>query len=244
MSVAWALADPATREVIHAAHRRALRLVIEYAEDRVFASRSGKGGCVQEDVRGVVAAAFDHWDSRAGDPQLHTHVVVMNRVQTLDGVWRTIDSKALFRWTVGLSELYQGVLSDCLTEALGWGWEPRERAHSPVPRWEVAGVPQPLMDEFSQRSSMIEQATDAAVAAFVAERGRRPTAAEVIGMRQQATLETRPEKDTRAAGRAGRGVAGAGRPVHRRPTRPRGWPGWPTGTRCSRCGRTWWPTRC
>ena len=76
-------------------------LVIEYAEERVFASRSGKGGCVQEDVRGVVAAAFDHWDSRAGDPQLHTHVVVMNRVQTLDGVWRTIDSKALFRWTVG-----------------------------------------------------------------------------------------------------------------------------------------------
>ena len=110
------------------------RLVIEYAEGRVFASRSGKGGCVQEDVRGVVAAAFDHWDSRAGDPQLHTHVVVMNRVQTLDGVWRTIDSKALFRWTVGLSELYQGLLSDCLTEALGWGWEPRERAHSPVPQ--------------------------------------------------------------------------------------------------------------
>ena len=197
VSVAWALADPATREVIHAAHRRALRLVIEYAEDRVFASRSGKGGCVQEDVRGVVAAAFDHWDSRAGDPQLHTHVVVMNRVQTLDGVWRTIDSKALFRWTVAMSELYQGVLSDCLTEALGWAWEPRERAHSPVPKWEVAGVSQALMDEFSQRSSVIERATDAAVAAFVAERGRRPTAAEVIGMRQQATLETRPEKDTR-----------------------------------------------
>ncbi len=97
VSTACALADPATREVIHAARRRALRLVIGYAEDRVFASRSGKGGCVQEDVRGVVAAAFDHWDSRAGAPQLHTHVVVMNRVQTLDGTWRTIDSKALFR---------------------------------------------------------------------------------------------------------------------------------------------------
>jgi len=195
VSVAWALADPATREVVHAAHRRALRLVIEYAEGRVFASRSGKGGRVQEDVRGVVAAAFDHWDSRAGDPQLHTHVVVMNRVQTLDGVWRTIDSKALFRWTVALSELYQGVLSDCLTETLGWGWEPRERAHSPVPKWEVAGVPQPLMDDFSQRSSMIEQVKDVMVAEFVATHGSQPTAREVIGMRQRATLETRPEKD-------------------------------------------------
>jgi len=194
VSTAWALADPATRELIHAAHRRALQLVIEYAEVRVFASRSGKGGRVQEDVRGVVATAFDHWDSRAGDPQLHTHVVVMNRVQTVDGVWRTIDSKALFRWTVALSELYQGVLSDCLTETLGWGWEPRERAHSPVPKWEVAGVPQALMDEFSQRASVIERAKDAMVAEFVAAHGRQPTAREVIQMRQQATLQTRPEK--------------------------------------------------
>ena len=194
VSTAWALADPATREAIHEAHRRAVRLVIGYAEQRVFASRSGKGGVVQEDVRGVVAAAFDHWDSRAGDPQLHTHVVVLNRVQTLDGAWRTIDSRALFRSTVGLSELYQGLLSDCLTEALGWGWEPRERAHSPVPRWEVAGVPQALMDEFSQRSSVIEQAKERLVSSFVASRGRQPTAREVIRMRQQATLETRPEK--------------------------------------------------
>ena len=44
----------------------------------MFSSRSGAGGVVQEDIRGVVAAAFDHWDSRSGDPQLHTHVVVMN----------------------------------------------------------------------------------------------------------------------------------------------------------------------
>ena len=37
----------------------------------MFSSRSGSGGVVQEDVAGVVAAAFDHWDFRAGDPQLH-----------------------------------------------------------------------------------------------------------------------------------------------------------------------------
>jgi hypothetical protein len=32
-----------------------------------------------------VAAAFTHRDSRAGDPDLHTHVAVANKVQTLDG---------------------------------------------------------------------------------------------------------------------------------------------------------------
>jgi len=68
VSVAWALADHATQARIYAAHQRALEHVIAYAEEHVFSSRSGSGGVVQEDIAGVVAAAFDHWDSRAGDP--------------------------------------------------------------------------------------------------------------------------------------------------------------------------------
>jgi len=197
VSVAWALADPATREAIHAAHVEALEFVISYAESNVFASRSGTGGIVQEDIRGVVAAAFDHWDSRAGDPQLHTHVVVMNRAQTADGTWRTLDSRALFKEAVGLSELYNGVLSDLLTARLGWGWEPARRRHSPVPKWEVAGVPERLREEFSQRTSAIEDTTKTLVERFVTAHGRQPTAREVIQLRQRATLETRPHKHLR-----------------------------------------------
>src|SRR4051812_32358163 len=75
VSVAWGLADEATRQRIYAAHVAATELVIKYAEQNAFATRTGRGGVVSEDVRGVVAAAFDHWDSRAGDPQLHTHDV-------------------------------------------------------------------------------------------------------------------------------------------------------------------------
>ena len=66
VSVAWALGDEATRARIRAAHQAALEFVIGYAEDRVFATRTGRGGVVSDDVRGVVAAAFEHWDSRAG----------------------------------------------------------------------------------------------------------------------------------------------------------------------------------
>jgi len=197
VSVAWALADPATREVIHAAHVQALEFVIAFAESHVFASRSGTGGIVQEDIRGVVAAAFDHWDSRAGDPQLHTHVVVLNRAQTADGKWRTLDSRALFKEAVGLSELYNGVLSDLLTAQLGWGWEAARRRHSPVAKREVAGVPERLLEEFSQRSSAIEDATQTLVVQFVTAHGRQPAAREVIQMRQRATLETRPDKHAR-----------------------------------------------
>jgi conjugative relaxase-like TrwC/TraI family protein len=194
VSVAWAVADEATQGLIYAAHQAALQHVIGYAEDHVFSSRSGSGGVVQEDIRGVVAAAFDHWDSRAGDPQLHTHVVLMNRVQSTDGVWRTLDSRGLFRSTVGLSEMYNGVLSDYLTESLGWGWEACARRHSDVPKYEVAGVSERLREEFSQRSTDIEAAKDILVAGFASSHGRQPSAREVLQLRQQATLATRPDK--------------------------------------------------
>jgi len=197
VSVAWAVADEATQGLIYAAHQHALEHVIGYAEQRVFSSRSGKAGVVQEDIRGVIAAAFDHWDSRAGDPQLHTHVVVMNRVQTMDGVWRTLDSRGLFRSTVGLSEMYNGVLSDYLTQALGWGWEGCARRHSDVPKFEVAGVSERLREEFSSRSTDIEAAKDILVEAFSASHGRQPSAREVLQLRQQATLSTRPDKHVR-----------------------------------------------
>ncbi len=195
VSVAWALADPTTREAAYRAHQDAVAFVIGYAERRgVFTSRSGKDGVLQVDVRGVVAAAFEHWDSRAGDPQLHTHVVVMNRVQRPDGAWRTLDSRALFKATVGLSEMYHGVLSDYLTAALGWGWEATGRAHSVVPKYEVAGVPAALREQFSQRSTAIEAAKNALVERFVQAHGRQPSTREVLQMRQRATLDTRPEK--------------------------------------------------
>jgi TrwC relaxase len=46
-----------------------------YAEEHVFHSRSGTNGVVQEDIEGVVAASFTHYDTRAGDPQLHDHLL-------------------------------------------------------------------------------------------------------------------------------------------------------------------------
>ncbi len=199
VSVAWALADGATRARIYAAHVRALEFVIGYAERHVFATRTGRGGVISQDVRGVVAAAFDHWDSRAGDPQLHTHVVVLNRVQAAsDGGWRTLDSKALFRAAVGLSELYNGALADLLTTELGVGWSPQRRRRSAEPKWEITGVPAALRDEFSRRAGEIATAKDTLVADFVDSHGRQPSSTEVLQLRQQATLATRPDKQLHA----------------------------------------------
>jgi conjugative relaxase-like TrwC/TraI family protein len=196
VSTAWALADRDTKARIYACHRRAIEVVLTYAEREVFHSRSGTNGVVQEDVEGVVAAAFTHWDSRAGDPQLHDHVVVANRAQSMsDGKWRTLDSRGLFKSVVALSELHQGVLSDLLTEELGWGWDGRARRHSEQLRWEVTGVPEALMAEFSQRSVAIEVRKTALIGEFVGAYGRQPTSVEVLDLRRRATLETRPAKE-------------------------------------------------
>jgi conjugative relaxase-like TrwC/TraI family protein len=196
VSVAWALADADTKAAIYACHRQAIEIVLTYAEREVFHSRSGKAGVVEEDIEGVVATAFTHWDSRAGDPQLHDHVVVANRARSVsDGVWRTLDSRGLFKNVVALSELHQGVLSDLLTEALGWGWDGRSRRHSERLRYEVNGVPEALMAEFSQRAASIEARKTVLINEYAAAHGRQPSTTEVIKLRQRATLETRAAKE-------------------------------------------------
>jgi conjugative relaxase-like TrwC/TraI family protein len=194
VSAAWAVADAGTQAIIYDAHQDAIRRTIAYAETHTFFSRSGTNGVVQEEIRGVVAAAFDHWDSRAGDPHLHTHVVIQNRVQTRDGKWRTLDSRGLFKQVVTLSELHQGIVMDLLADTLGWGFDPRARTHSDVARWDVTGVSEGLLAEFSQRSQQIAAAKDAAIAAFTERMGRTPTAVEILRIRQHTTLTTRPDK--------------------------------------------------
>ncbi len=198
VSVAWALADQGTKAVIYECHRRAIDYTLAYAERNVFHSRSGKDGVVQEDVIGVVAAAFTHYDSRSGDPQLHDHVVVWNKAKSQsDGQWRTLDSRGLFKQVVTLGVMHEGVLADMLTDALGVGWDEATTRHA-MTKHEITGVPEALMAEFSQRVAMIHARRDELIAEFIAAHRREPTPVEKVRLAQQANLETRPEKQHRS----------------------------------------------
>ena len=121
--------------------------------------------------------------------------MVWNRARSVsDGRWRTLDSRAIFKATTTLSELHQGVLADLLTGALGVGWEARARRHSARPRYEVAGVPEALMAEFSQRAGQVAGHAAGLREAFVAAHGRAPSPVEDMRLHQRATLATRPAK--------------------------------------------------
>lgn len=199
VSTLWAVADGGTQALIARAHHVAIHDVMDLFERDVAMTRVGargpRGAVAQVEVKGVIATTYDHYDSRASDPQLHTHVVVANRVQAAnDGKWRTLDSRAIHAAVTGLSEHYNAVLSDHLTQILGIGWEARERGTGRSTAWEITGVPQELMDEFSSRTRDIEQVKDRLVADYVTKHGRQPSPKLLWQFRQQATLETRPPK--------------------------------------------------
>ena len=203
VSVLWALADPDIQERIIAAHHAAIADVIALLERDVAATRMGAtgpdGAVAQVPVTGVSAVAFDHFDSRAGDPQLHTHVVIANKVQTAaDGKWRSLDGRPIHAAMVALSEHYNATLADHLTRTLGLTWSRVHRGRDRNPAWEITGVPQQLIELFSSRSQTIEVATDQLIADYAAQHGRQPTRRTIIRLRQQATLTSRPDKVLRS----------------------------------------------
>lgn len=133
VSALWAVADPAVQARIVEAHQAAVADVVALIERDVAATRIGHAGVAQVATRGLIATAYDHYDSRAVDPQLHTHVVIANKVQGEDGKWRSLDGRPMHQAVVALSEHYNALLADYLTRALGMTWEQRDRGRDRNP---------------------------------------------------------------------------------------------------------------
>ena len=104
VSKLWAVADPPVAARIERAHQAAVQDALTFIERHALFTREGPGGVRHVNVTGLVAAAFTHRDSRSGDPDLHTHVAIANKVQTLQGRWLSIDGRVLFKATVAASE--------------------------------------------------------------------------------------------------------------------------------------------
>ena len=195
VSTLWALADPQTAAKIELAHQAAIRDALAFLEKETLYTRTGTHGVQQVDVTGLIATAFTHRDSRAGDPDLHTHVAVANKVQTLDGKWLAIDGRILFKANVSASEKYNTALENHLYESLGIRFEER-RGQDPRKRpvREIVGIDPRINELWSSRRASIEDRRDELVTRFQTRHGRPPTPVESIQLAQQATLETREAK--------------------------------------------------
>jgi conjugative relaxase-like TrwC/TraI family protein len=195
VSSLWAVAEPAVAAPIEEAHQAAVNDALRFIEQQALFTRTGPQGIRQVNVRGLVGAAFTHRDSRAGDPDLHTHVAVANKVQTLDGRWLSIDGRVLFKAKVAASETYNTALELHLRDALGVRFAARPDADpSKRPIREIVGVDPRLNQRWSTRRANINIRRGELAIQFQQDHGRPPTPVEVLQLAQQATLETRDAK--------------------------------------------------
>lgn len=194
VSALWALADPDIAAQVEAAHAAAVADTIGWLERTASYTRRGTGGIRQVDVTGLLAVAFTHRDSRAGDPDLHTHAAISNKVQTLDGRWRALDGRALHAAAVAASERYNTRLEAQLGHRLGVEFRDRTVRPGARPVRELVGIPEQLVTAWSSRRVRIVDRSAELTAKFRETYGREPTVAEGLALAQQATLGTRPAK--------------------------------------------------
>jgi conjugative relaxase-like TrwC/TraI family protein len=190
VSVLWALGDEELRRSIDQAHQEAWRDTIDWIESDVARTRSGTDGIEYRSVQGVTVAAFDHRTSRTGDPQVHTHVVISNKVRDETGRWLTLDSRAVLKATVAASERYNTRLEGILTRTMGWRFTDAGRGIR-----EIAGVPPEVITAFSKRRAQLDARYDELVVEYVSTHGHQPPPELQHRLAQQATLDTRPAKE-------------------------------------------------
>jgi len=197
VSVAWAVADPDTRAEIQSAFDASTDAVVAYLQRHAVASRAGAGGTRQVEVpAGATVARFDHQSSRAGDPQLHAHLLFMNRVLCEDGGWRTLDGRLLYSHAMPASLYGAAVLRVELSRRLGWNWD-RVGANLHA---EIAGSHDGLATMWSQRSREVAREAQRRVREFEASKGREPTTEERLEIWDQSTVASRASKKLRPLG--------------------------------------------
>jgi hypothetical protein len=199
VSLLWALGDQRTRQQVLEAFEEATGAALGYLESVASSTRGASKTLVLDEngdpVRdengkprfrvvtwpirtlGYVAASFTEFTSRADDPQLHTHVVVANKVKGTDGVWRTVDGRLLYRYQLAAGYLHEAVLRHELTRRLGVGWQPVRNGMA-----DIVGFTRPQIEAFSRRRHQLETWRE--------QQGLPDTAAA----RQVAVLATRTPK--------------------------------------------------
>ena len=152
VSVCWALADPALRRDLEAAHDGALEAALGFLESAGGRARRGLGGRDGHVPAALAVACFTHPASRESDPQLHSHAIVLNLGHGADGRWTAIDSRTLYLHRRAAAGVYRAELR-ARVAALGGTWSaPDHRGLS-----ELVGVDRETLRAFSRRRQQIEQ---------------------------------------------------------------------------------------
>ncbi len=176
VSTAWSQAPEHVRFEIEATVNAAVGEGTRYLESIGVVSRRGEDGVVRERGR-LIMAAFPHSTSRAQDPQLHVHTVLLNVAVRDDGSTGTVEPREIFRHQHAADAIFRAELAAQLEARLGL------RAMREGRAFELLGVDRELMAAFSTRREEI-------LAAMATKGVSGPRAAEV------AAFDTRRPKES------------------------------------------------
>jgi conjugative relaxase-like TrwC/TraI family protein len=155
VSILYGLGDPTTGRAVLQAHHAGLAEAVAYLDGHLGARR-GHGGVQHVSGQGLLAVGYDHRTSREGDPLLHTHLIIANRVQGPDGRWTALDGRDLYRHRLTADAIYRATYQRELVRTLGVEWTPAD-IHG---NRELQGMSEDLVRGFSKRTGQIDAELD------------------------------------------------------------------------------------
>lgn len=178
----------------------ATRVYIEHQQQEAGYVRTGHHGQRVGDVeagrferaKDMPVSIFPQHTSRNGDPQLHVHILWLNRVQTeSDGKWRAVDSRGLVKDKQDGAVKAAFALESALERRYGFSWAYREESKGRI----LKGFPVKVIELFSSRRTEIKAEVAKLVEAYRQARGgQEPSQRVLASMHQHVTLATRDAK--------------------------------------------------
>ena len=154
LSLLWGAAGPNLKVQLEQLQAAAVDEALGFLiEEGLVEVRLGAGGRIKQPAAGLIVGRFSHFTSRAGDPNVHTHCVIMNAAASKDGKIRTLETFRLHSHCYLLGVAYRVALSMRLSQEFGFEARPAGRG-----QFEISGIPQSAIDAFSKRSRELEAA--------------------------------------------------------------------------------------
>jgi len=218
VSAVWALGSPELRAALEAAQERAVDAALAHATEYVpmVRRRVDKQTVRRETPAELLASSWRHTTARAvagrpPDPQLHSHVVLHGAVRRGDGRVVAIESRA---WLVHQRELGAAYRAQLAAELGALGFAVQAGTGRGGRYFELAGVPQGLLEQWSGRHHQVRAAIDQRLAERLSELRARVDAggpdaaaatARLAGLERSGQLMPGEQRAVAMATRAGKG---------------------------------------
>ena len=140
---------------IEEAHNKAVeRAIAKIENEYTFTRKTVDGERVEIRENSALIARINHYESREVEPQLHSHLVLMNLIKGDDGKWWSRQNKAIYDNQMHLGQLYRNELSNELRK-IGYQVEVTDRAKG---LYEIQGISRDIIEDFSTRRKQVKEA--------------------------------------------------------------------------------------